>query len=377
MRSPFQFGKIVGGEHFIDRESERQQLITALDAGMNCVVISPRRWGKSSLVVNAGTQLARRNPDLRCCFLDFFNIRDEHSFYTAFAREILRVTCSGWEERIAQAKRLFARLRPNISVGIDPMRDFSITFDWDEVERSPEEILNLPEKIAREKKIRLIVCLDEFQNIAFFDHPDAFQRTLRAHWQKHSKASYCIYGSKQHLMTELFEGASRPLYKFGEVLFLDKIPAEYWIPYITAGFAKTGKSIPDKLAEEIASRMENHPYFVQQLAHTVWSHTKAVCTHRELTQAIDALLTQFAILFHRETDGLTNMQVGFLRAMCENVTQFHANEAVRRYQLGSSANVNRIKTALIRKEIIDMIGGRATFVDPLFKLWFAKVYMMA
>ena len=375
MNSPFIYGKIASGKSFTDRETEQKRLSDNITSHINSILISPRRWGKSSLVAKVGQSLQNSKSSLRFCFLDLFNVRNEQEFYTHFAREVLRVSYSKWEERMESAKRFFTQVTPKFSMGMDPVNDFSISFDWEEIKKSPEEILNLPEKISKEKKIQLIVCLDEFQNVGFFDNPLAFQKRLRAQWQHHNLATYCLYGSKRHLMTELFENKSMPFYKFGDVVFLEKIPETYWVAFITSGFTKTGKFISEELALEIAHRMENHPYFVQQLAHTVWINTKKQCTEKEYKESINILLTDHAILFQREVDGLTNPQINFLRALCSKVIQFSAAETLRTYNLGTSGNVNRIKVSLVNKEIIDITPQHIDFIDPLFKLWFLTVYM--
>jgi len=376
VKSPFIYGKIASGETFTDREAEEKRLSDNINSRINSVVISPRRWGKSSLIAKVGQTLQNKDSTIRFCFLDLFNVRSEQEFYTQFANEVLRVSFSKWKERIESAKRFFKRVTPKFSVGFDPVNDFSVSFDWEEVRQTPEEILNLPETVSKERRIHLVVCLDEFQNIGFFDNPLAFQKRLRSCWQHHRLATYCVYGSKRHMMTELFENKSMPFYKFGDVLFLEKIPDTYWVPFITSGFNRTGKHIGEELAARVAQQMENHPYFVQQLAHTVWSHTTKNCTEKEYRQSIDALLTQHAILFQREVDGLTNPQINFLKALCSNIAQFSAAETLRAYRLGTSGNVNRIKQSLVNKEIIDITPQHIEFIDPLFKVWFSTVYMV-
>lgn len=375
MQNPFIYGKIVSGSTFTDRENELQRLSDNITSQINTILISPRRWGKSSLVAKAGEILQKKDRALRFCFLDLFNVRTEHEFYAQLSKEVLRISYSKWEERIAKAKKFFKQVTPKFNFGIDPVNDFSISFDWDEVNKSPDEILNLPEMVSKEKNIKLVVCIDEFQNTGFFEHPLAFQKKLRSQWQHHKRATYCLYGSKHHIMIELFEHSSMPFYKFGDVIFLEKIPEVYWVTFITSGFKKSTKYISEELALQIARSMENHPYFVQQLAHTVWSQTKKHCTKHEYDAAINELLTQHAILFQREVDGLTNSQINFLKALCKGVAQFSSAETLRSYRLGTSGNVNRIKTSLVSKEIIDITPQRIEFTDPLFKKWFSTIYM--
>lgn len=375
MKNPFIYGKIATGESFTDREEEQKQLLANFSSGINTIIISPRRWGKSSLVAVIAESYQRKNNTTRFCFLDLFNVRSELEFYTYFTREILKISFTRWEEMINSAKTFFKQITPKFNLGIDPNSDFTVSLDWNEIKKSPEEILNLPEMISKKKKIKIIVCLDEFQNIAFFDDALAFQKKLRAHWQHHKIASYCLYGSKRHMMTELFENKSMPFYKFGNVMFLEKISESYLIDFIINGFERTKKHIKKEFAQHIAQSMENHPYFVQQLAHTVWELTHKICTEKELNLAIDKLLNQHTILFQREVDNLTNPQINFLKALCNNVKQFSSANTLLEYKLGTSGNVNRIKESLVKKEIIDITPGNIEFIDPLFKLWFTKIYL--
>lgn len=338
-------------------------------------MISPRRWGKSSLVLKVANRLEKSDSKIKFCFIDLFNIRTEEEFYTHFAKELLLISFSKLEERIESVKRFFKQITPKFQIGIDPSTDFSISFLWDEVQKTPDEILNLPELISREKKIKIVVCLDEFQNIEFFNNPSAFQKRLRAHWQHHKNSVYCLYGSKRHLMIQLFENKSMPFYKFGDLMLLEKIKGDYWVKFITSNFKKTKKFIDESIALQIARDMENHPYFVQQLSYNVWANTERNCTAKDYKESLDMLLAQQTILFQREVEALTNPQINFLKALCENVQQLSAAETLRKYGLGTSANVNRIKQSLVNKEIIDITSNGVEFLDPLFKLWFSSIYM--
>jgi hypothetical protein len=375
MKNPFVYGKIASGNSFTNRDKEQEQVKANFASGINTIIISPRRWGKSSLVAQVANALQKKNKEFRFCFLDLFNVRSEQEFYSYFTNEVLRVSFSKWKERIESTKNFFKQITPRFNMGIDPANDFSVSLDWNEVKKSPEEILNLPEAVCKKKNIKIIVCLDEFQNIAFFENPLAFQKKLRAQWQHHKIAAYCLYGSKRHMMTELFESKSMPFYKFGNVIFLEKISESYWVDFIIKGFERTNKKINENMAVQIARQMENHPYFVQQLAHTAWNFTHKSCTEKEFNSAISELLTQHAILFQKEVDNLTNPQINFLKALCNNVKQFSAAETLIEYKLGTSANVNRIKESLVKKEVIDIIPQNIEFIDPLFKLWFSAIFM--
>jgi AAA+ ATPase superfamily predicted ATPase len=372
-KAPFMFGKIASGPDFTNREKETTQLLQNFHVGINTILISPRRWGKSSLVKKVTEHSLNKNKNIRYCFIDLFNIRTEQEFYEAYVKELIKVTSTKWDERVAQAKKLFKKIIPQFTVGLNPDNDFSIGLDWKEIKKAPEEILNLAETICKAKKIKLVVCIDEFQNIAFFDDPLAFQKKLRAHWQHHKQTSYCLYGSKRHLLMELFSSPSKPFYKFGDVIFLEKIKEQYWISFIKKRFRETGKNISPEQAARIAQVMENHPYFVQQLSQQTWLLTQKECTNKIIDRAMQNLLDHSTILYQRETDNLTNNQLNFLKALCSNVKQFSSAETINTFKLGTSANVIRIREALENKEIIDTVGA-LEFIDPLYKTWLSKVY---
>ena len=222
MRSPFVFGKIAAGSCFMDREQECAQMVDNFCNLTNTVLISPRRWGKSSLVRRASERAAERDKQLRICHLDIFNVRSEEEFYEKLAECVLTSTSSRWEEMMSAARRYLSSLMPVLSVG-DPQNSVSFSFTKKPVRNNADEVLDLAERIAEEKKLSLVVCIDEFQQIACFDDPEAFQAKLRSHWQLHQRVAYCLYGSRRHMMTEIFTNPGKPFYKFGQNIFLDKI----------------------------------------------------------------------------------------------------------------------------------------------------------
>ncbi len=232
MDTPFVYGKIARSENFTDRENETALLVNNFNSLVNTIIISPRRWGKSSLVARAAEIAERGNDRLRICKIDLFNVRNEEHFYELFAHSVLKATSSKWDEAVESVKKFLTRLTPKIVIAGDAQNEISLDFDWKELKSNPDEVLDLAEKIAIEKGIRIVVCVDEFQNIAEFGDPAYFQKKLRSHWQQHGHVSYCLYGSKRHMMLDVFTNSSMPFYKFGDLLFLEKIATEPWIGFI-------------------------------------------------------------------------------------------------------------------------------------------------
>jgi hypothetical protein len=374
MARPFNYGKLAEDNYFTNRTKEVKWLKTQMSAGINCMLISPRRWGKSSLILHASEQMKSENKKIVFCFVDLYNIRTEREFLELYAASVIKATNNTFEDAVRSVKSIFKQLVPSISLSPDPAADFEMSFNWKDLKKNMAEVLDLPEKIALQKGIQVIVCVDEFQNINFMDDGIAFQKKLRAHWQKHQAANYILYGSRRHLMMDFFTKSSMPFYRFGEILFLEKIEESHWIPYITGRFKATGKNIAPALAATIAQMMENHPYYVQQLSQAVWQQTTKTATMTNVDAAIEELLDQYTILYQKEVDMLTNFQLNFLKALCNKETAFTSSRVLKDYDLGTSPNITRIKTSLQNHEIIDVLGKSITFNDPLFEMWLKKRY---
>ena len=298
MENPFIYGMATFGKWFTDREEDAKRLSENFNNGINTILISPRRWGKTSLVLKIAKQLSDKN--LKIVNIDIFSCRSEEEFYRIFANEIIRQTSNKWEEWSENARLFLSSLTPKISIGNDPVNDFSISFNISKKDSLNEDILNLPLKIAIKKGIRIVICIDEFQQIAEFNDHKNFQKKLRTVWQLQAQhVSYCLYGSKKRLMHTLFSSQSMPFYKFGDIYFLKKISMDYWIPFIQQRFEESGKSISADLAMKICETVENHSSYVQQLSWLIWVKAEKKATEIDFNDAFTDLLNQNSMLYHK------------------------------------------------------------------------------
>jgi len=374
MEAPFTYGKLVNENDFTDRVTEIQRLISNFKSSANTILISPRRWGKSSLVLKAVRKVQMQSKNIIFCMLDMNNVRTEEQFYNLLATKVLQQSSSRIDVVLENAKLFLSKFIPNLSFSPEPGTDLKLSLDWNEVKKGPEEILDLAENIAIKTKKKIIICIDEFQNISEFEFPVDFQKKLRAHLQLHQHVSYCLYGSKRHMLMEVFSSPSMPFYKFGDILFLEKISKNDWVEFIVRRFSETGKSIGNEGAAIIAKYCDNHPYYVQQLAQQVWFRTSKRCETGIILEAYEDLVMQLSMLFQMMTDELNTKQVSFLNALINNEKQTASQRVIQKYKLGTSANVLKIKNSLHNKEIIDIIGKRVEFMDPLYKYWLTKNY---
>jgi AAA+ ATPase superfamily predicted ATPase len=369
---PFKFGEVVSSSIFLNRKEDIERLHTNFKSGINTLLISPRRWGKSSLVKKAAETYKGKKTVF--VFMDCFRVHSKQQFFEEFATKVVAATANKMEEQLQAIKTFFGNLVPEIGFSPDQHSEVSFKLKWSKT--LPEAaILDLPQTIAIDKGIKVILCIDEFQNIAQFDSKHHFQKELRSYWQHHSEVTYCLYGSKRHLMVKFFNKVSMPFYRFGDMIFLEKITREHWQQYIVKRFSLFNKKIDNKLAIQIADLVQCHSYYVQQLAHITFHRTPSTATEEVLKESVIQLLENNQILYQRVLEDLSPPQMEFLRAMTDGVTSFYSKKVNKDYELGSVGNIKRIREALEAKEVIDLFNKQPTFVDPVFELWFKSFYL--
>lgn len=369
--SPFRFGQVVESTDFTNRQQEISLFEHNLFSGNNLIIMSPRRYGKSSLVKQFVARNAG-NEDVIHCMVDLFSIQNEEEFYEVLSKELIKASSGKLDEWLSNAKTFFSQLIPRISIGTDPLNDFSISFDVKEIKKHKTEVLQLPETIAQKKNKRVIVYLDEFQNIGTFDKSLDFQKLLRSVWQMHRNVSYCIYGSKRHMMREIFEQTDKPFYRFGTQFVLDRIETPHWEKFIIEKFEQTNKKISRELVLEIITRMNNHPHYVQQMAHFVWSFSGNKVTADVIDYAIEFMLNSNSAFFIKIIEELSKTQVNLLKAISEGEVQLTSAKTMQQYNIGTPRNITKNRNSLEGKDIIDTTNSGIVFIDPLFEIWFRK-----
>lgn len=371
---PFTFGKVVFELDFTNREEETASLLQQFKALNSVSIISPRRWGKTSLIKHVTQKLQKENKNYRIVYLDLFNIKTEEEFYREYTNKLINASIGKFDVLVKKSGVFFKSLIPKLSYKPVPESEISVSLAWDEIKKRPSEILDLPQKIANSEGLKIIFCIDEFQNLNQFDDPLSFQKRLRAHWQHHSQVSYCLYGSQEHMMQEIFNKPSYPFYRFATIVNLSKIKAEKWHPFINKRFTETGKTIDKSAIDRIVNYADNQPYYVQQLAQNCWLLCEKHCEAEIVDLALENILEQYKVFFIRETEGLSALQVNYLRALNDEVEHFGSKENLNKYQLNSTANINRIKKAMEQKQILRYVKNKPEFQDAIFGLWLKKVY---
>lgn len=391
MSRTFMFGVSVSGENFTDRVEETRRIKANFENGINTILISPRRMGKTSLVkkvkeiMDSKDRLAQDggnsltggvSMNIKVVYMDIYDCRDESDFYDRFATHILKSLSTKVEQVVDAAKDFLGRLAPKISISPDMATEYAFSLGLKPQKNDAEYILNLPERIGQRRGIHIVVCIDEFQQIGEMPSSLLLQRRIRSVWQHQQHVSYCFLGSKKHMMENLFSNKRMPFYQFGDMLYLGKISTSDWVSYIQSRFVLSGKSISAEMASLLCQKVDNQSSYVQQLAWNVLLETEKETKMQDIDNGMSALIAQNSALFMQQIEGMTSYQLNFIKALCAGVqTGFSSKKVLETYDLGSKSNITRIRKSLIEKELVDVDGKIHVLADPVFKAWFTAAYM--
>lgn len=376
MEKSFVYGIAVTDYNFTGRSAETRRLKANFEAGINSILISPRRWGKTSLVDHVCRQFV--DNDIIMVRLDIFGCKTEYDFYNMLAVAVLKQTASKVQLWMDEARDFLARLTPKIGIPIDPTSEISVSLGITPETHTPEEILNLVETIATRKKRHIVVCIDEFQQVGEFDNTKEVQAKLRSVWQHHHYTSYCLYGSKRHMMSKIFLNRSMPFYQFGDLLWLQKIPTNDWMDYIISHFETAGKHISEQMVERICETVDNYPSYVQHLALILLNHLPqgGSVTEDMMPSAISELISTNEALYMQQVEPLSGYQMNLLKAIVSGIHSGYNEKRVRSmFDLGSPSNMVRLRDALIERDLVYSEMQQLHLTDPVFGLWFKKRFV--
>jgi hypothetical protein len=384
--NPFVYGEVVPRTAFVDRAAEIDRLTRDLLAGQKVFLISPRRYGKSSLLRQALAETARRGA------LAVEVTVSSYSSYVAFLEGYARALVSlesradralGWlRDRLGGIKPE-VRIEPDATGASALMVSFPSARTPRDVSRLAQEVFALPGRIAESRRRPLTVALDEFQAIASFDREGGraprmhqVEHALRAAVQHQRQVGYVFSGSEPSLM-EAMLGRSRPFYKAGPVMRLAKIPAGEFGRFVEARFSATGISADPGLGAAIVELAGNLPYDVQRLAHELWDDARAEGEKSadldSLHRTLRRLLGEQDALFEATWQRLTLAQRAALRAaVLEDGRELLAADTRARYRLGGASTVQASLNALVRDDVLAREGPRFVMVDSLFREWVAR-----
>jgi hypothetical protein len=381
--NPFVYGEIVTAGAFADREVERARLTDDLAAGQKVFLISPRRYGKSSLIRDVMGQLARQG--VLTVEVTVAASSSYVAFLEAYARALVAADAPVRDPgRLRKwVGELFDAVRPDVKFDAGPggaAPRFSLGFPSvrtpRDVARLAGEVFALPGRLAAARGRRLAVALDEFQAITAFEGGDTVEHALRAAVQDQREVGYVFAGSEPSLMERMIE-PRRPFYKAGPVLRLERIPEDVFAEFLEARFAASRMKADPGLGAAIVDLAGNIPYDVQRLAHETWDDARAngrkAVALEDLHLTLTRLLDEQHTVFEESWQRLTLAQRAALRALVlEDGRELLSADVRSRHRLAGASSVQSALAALLRQDVVLKDGPRYFVSDSLYREWVAR-----
>ena len=353
MTNPFKFGVLVDNEFFTDRSDELKQVQWTLNSENHLILISPRRFGKSSLVTKAVNASGR--PYIS---LNMQNMLSVDDLASKLLRELFRLYPM---ERI---KHLMSHFRIIPMVSTNPITN-GIDVSFQPVLNSMvllEDAMALIEKVSTEGK-RLVVVLDEFQEI--LNIRKGLDKQLRSIMQEQQHLNYVLLGSQESMMTEIFERKKSPFYHFGRLMHLDKIPYDDFKEYVSARLPLKEQDKLNGIVEEILAFTNLHPYYTQQLSAQVWD----MMTYEKLVDGVvDAAISNIVrthdLDFERLWLNFNRTDRSIMMSLCKGVNP------LQNRKVATSTSFSGIKRLMKNGYVIRMRDYEIE--DPFFKEWIIR-----
>jgi len=370
MNNPFAYSNYVTGDSFCNRKMELSELLKYIKNSQNVLLFSHRRYGKSSLIQQAFHKMKIKKLPVGAMYVELYGTISEKDFITRTFRSFNQLE-SNFEKLLKSLSKTIKNFKINLS--IDPATgNTSVSPSFDAVNEKVvlEELMNLLNKYSQKRK--LVIAFDEFQEVAGYTE-DGFEKRLRSSIQQHSNICYIFSGSQQHLITDMFNSSSQAFYKMAESFPLDKIETKQYIPWIQNLFRRNNVDLPVQLIEDVISRFENHPMYIQNFLFHLWEEPIKKKLSLDIIDKIENLIIgrknlEYTVLW----ESLTTNQKKTLKLILLNkgANLFNA-DSLKSVNLKTASLVTKALSSLINKEIIAK-NTNYQIQDIVFKNWLLK-----
>jgi len=369
--NPFRYGALALDEAFTNREDEIRELTRDILNGQDVVVLAPRRYGKTSLVWRVVQEVVKKKVLVAQVNLMTTPTKERlaeklaDSIYENIASALFRA-----RERL----RIFADLRIRPIVTIDPDTGTpSFSFDAgqprQDVDATLERLLELPGQLAAERKRKVALVFDEFQEVISID-PD-LPKLMRSVFQEQPEVAHVYLGSKRHMMEGIFNDENEPFWRSARQMELGVIDPPRFEGYLADSFTRTGKKIAPETIATVLETTGGHPYATQELCYFLWDETAKARVARiaDYERALADVLRAEHAHFELIWDQASSVQRRTLQALANERGRPLSGDYRRRHQLPGASTVQRALQALTRNELVTRSDGEYRIAEPFLADW--------
>lgn len=375
--NPFLYGALALDEAFTDRELEVAELRGDLLNGQDVVILAPRRFGKTSLVWRVAQELLRKR--VLVAQVDLMTTPTKERLAEKLAKTIHDDIASALYRAREAALGVFRGLRVTPRITLDP-DDASVSFGFDvghrrgDIDATLERLLELPGELGAERRRRVVLVLDEFQEVIEID--PHLPRLMRSVFQRQPEVAHVYLGSKRHMLHRIFSDQNEPFWRSAKPIELGVIAPALFAPYVGERFRASGKAIAEDAVARILEITHGHPYATQELCYFVWEETPPRRTarlaevDRGLAGALRAEHAHFSLLWDAAAGG----QRSLLQALSAEPGRPYTAAYRREHGLAAATNVQKALRALERRELVAQDPDRVTRIsEPFFAEWIARL----
>ena len=377
MDTPFPYSQYVTGKNFVGRRADTTLLGNLLSQGEQIALYEPPKAGKTSLIQQTLFSMRMTGKAFTVGQMSAQNIRTPEAFLLRLGSTLIRMVGSSPMEYGALVQRYLSDTHFVFDEAAFAEKDEVLSLGWDLDKADVEALLNFPFRLAQDRGDRLILILDEFQCVNLLDDPDLILRPLDASLKENRenrRFSYIFCGSGVNAMKEIFKG-SLLFSRLVERVKLSPVDEREMADHVHKGFLSSGKVIEKELLLGACRLFQGNLWYINHFASICDSMTRGYIMEPVLVDALNCLIAIHEPRFTGIMNGLTTHQVNLLRATVDGITRFSSADVIRRYGLNSSANVKRVKDALMKKEVLQFSDDDTpSIIDPLFEYWVKKYY---
>lgn len=371
MENPFKYGGVVRGAYFADREGEIIELQREMINLNRVFLVSPRRFGKTCLLLNLIDSLKRSG--FACAYIDLNAFPDIRSFAVA----LTSITSKALESNSDKLLKIFSgfqRLRAKVSVGQDGSISAGVELAFDEKEPLAALLEGMAhaEALASKKNRKLVIVIDEFSDLEKYNG-QTIEKALRSEIQKHSRIGYIFSGSEQSVMLSMVRDRKRAFYKLGRIMELGPIKREAYDEFISYWLKKGEYKTSGEGLARIFDMGDDVPYNIQRLCNVMWDAAAE-------TRRIEPTLIEKLPLIIAQQDSphyemlwraASQPQKILLIALSKNPT---AKPFSKDFQLthgiGPSSSIKASLDSLQKKGILyKTLAGNYCFADHFMPYW--------
>jgi len=369
LKNPFRYGAPVEAASFCDRAAELDALTGRMRDGIHAFVLSPRRYGKTSLLLEALRR--HRKAGGRGGYANLLLCTTEAEVagvvLTAVAREVLRP--AGKARRGLEHVVRHLRVAPTVEFAPDGKVTFSLlpatgAERWYEV---LEDAVALLERAGERRPAAL--ALDEFQQVAEIG-PKGLGGAFKALADQARGTSLVFSGSRLSVMERLTRARGAPLLGMGETFDLDVVPEDEMSAHLVARARQGGKRLTRSVARSLYRRADGVPNDVQWLAHAAFEAAGEAIDEAAVDDGLASIVRRQAGFFAERYESLAPSQQRIVRELARSPREkVYAKAFLDTVMVANANAVTTALRALTEQEIVRRHGRQWRLASPFFRAW--------